>query len=197
MVVIIGLGNPARGYAQTRHNVGYLVVDALAEKLRCEFRSGKGEFVTAIGFYRDEDVLLAKPVTSMNESGIAVADIVGQYGVSLDRLLIVLDDFQIPLGALRMRPSGSDGGHNGMYSVIYQLQSEMIPRLRCGTGSEAMPQDKSLTADFVLSKFAANEKPAVEEMIGRAADACLSFAIDGIEKTMSMFNRKGEEKSSG
>jgi PTH1 family peptidyl-tRNA hydrolase len=197
MVVIVGLGNPGRSYSNTRHNVGFLVVDALSEKLKCGFRPGKGEFVSATSSYRDNEIALAKPVTSMNESGIAVAEIVEHYKVELGQLLIVLDDFQIPMGALRMRHSGSDGGHNGMYSIIYHLQSDLFPRLRCGIGTEDMPQDKSLMADFVLSKFPAKEKPAVEEMVGRASDACLSFVTDGIEKTMTLFNRKGEENSSG
>jgi PTH1 family peptidyl-tRNA hydrolase len=192
MVVIVGLGNPGRSYSNTRHNVGYLVVNALAEKLKSGFRPGKGEFVAAPGSFRDNEVILAKPVTSMNDSGIALAEIVERYEVPLAQLLIVFDDFQIPLGFLRMRPSGSDGGHNGMSSVIYHLQSDQFPRLRCGIGTEAMPQDKSLMADFVLSKFPASDKPIVEEMVGRAADACLSFVTDGIEKTMSVFNRKGE-----
>jgi PTH1 family peptidyl-tRNA hydrolase len=195
MVVIVGLGNPGKSYANTRHNVGYLVVDALAAKLRCEFRPGKGEFLFAGSSFRDNEVVLVKPVTSMNESGIAVADVVDRFEVRLDEVLIVVDDFQIPLGSLRLRPSGSDGGHNGMYSIIYHLQSDAFPRLRCGIGSEEMPQDKSLMADFVLSQFAPKEKPIVEEMVGRATDACLSFVADGIEKTMSLFNRKGEEKS--
>jgi len=105
----------------------------------------------------------------------------------------VVDDFQIPLGSLRMRASGSDGGHNGLASIIYHLQSDAFPRLRCGIGSEAMPQDKTLMADFVLSEFEGSEKPVVEEMVHRAVDACTSFVADGIEKTMSVFNRKGEE----
>ena len=196
MVVIVGLGNPGKIYAQTRHNVGFRVVDALSVKLKCGFRPGKGEYVSATCSFKDDEVILAKPVTSMNESGIAVAQIVERYEVHLGQLLIVLDDFQIPLGALRLRPSGSDGGHNGMYSIIYHLQSDVVPRLRCGIGSEQMPVDKSLMADFVLSKFDPKESPVVEEMIGRATDACLGFASDGIEKTMSLFNRKGEEKSS-
>jgi len=194
MVVIIGLGNPGRSYAETRHNVGFFIVDALSEKLKCRFRPGKGEYVAANCSFKENEIMLAKPVTSMNESGIAVADIVAQFEVQLERLLIVLDDFQIPLGVLRMRPSGSDGGHNGLYSVIYHLQSDTVPRLRCGIASKEMPQDKSLMADFVLSHFTANEKVALNEMVSRAADACLSFAADGIEKTMSLYNGKGEEK---
>ena len=196
MVVIVGLGNPGKKYAKTRHNVGYRVVDELAEKLKCDYHPGKGEFVAATSSFKDKEILLAKPATFMNESGLALLDIVEKLEVRLNEMLVVLDDLQIPLGALRMRPSGSDGGHNGMYSIIYHLQSDAFPRLRCGIGSEEMPADKSMMADFVLSTFAANEEPVVEDMVARAAEACLSFAGDGITKTMSLFNRKGEGKES-
>lgn len=190
MVVVIGLGNPGRDYVHTRHNVGYKVADILAESLRCAFHPGKGEYVAGVGSLRDIEIAVAKPVTSMNESGIAVAEIVERFGVALDQILVAFDDFQLPLGALRMRQSGSDGGHNGMYSIIYQLQSDAFPRLRCGIATEQMPQDKSLMADFVLSEFGKNEIPAVEDMVVRAADACLSFAVDGISKAMNLYNRK-------
>ena len=195
MVVIIGLGNPGSRYANTRHNVGFLAADLLAANLKCTFHPGKGEFVAVVSSLKENDILIAKPVTSMNESGIAVAQIVEQYEVPIDRMLVVVDDFQIPLGSLRMKPSGTDGGHNGLASIIYQLQSDSFPRLRCGIGSNEMPTDKSMMTDFVLSEFSSNERPVVEEMVHRAADACLSFVTDGIEKTMSVFNRKGEEKS--
>jgi peptidyl-tRNA hydrolase, PTH1 family len=194
MVVIIGLGNPGKQYAHTRHNVGFRVVDALADRLKCAFRPGKGEFVAATGSLNDDTIVLAKPVTSMNESGIAVKDIVDRFEVALESILVVVDDFQIPLGSLRLRPSGSDGGHNGLYSIIYHLQSETFPRLRCGIGSARMPAEKSFMADFVLTKFTADEETIFAEMVDRAADACLSFAGDGIDKTMSLFNRKGEKE---
>ncbi len=194
MVVIIGLGNPGRQYALTRHNVGFRVLDALARRLKWDFRAGKGEFVVATGSFEDEDLVLAKPVTSMNESGIAVNDVVERFEVGLESILVVVDDFQIPLGSLRLRPSGSDGGHNGLSSIVYHLQSDSFPRLRCGIGSAGMPADKSLMADFVLTKFTATEEAVVAEMVDRAAEACLSFASDGIDKTMSLFNRKTEGK---
>lgn len=190
MVVVIGLGNPGRDYVHTRHNVGYRLADILAEKLSCTFHPGKGEYIAGIGSLRDCEIAVAKPVTGMNDSGIAVAEIVEQFGVGLDQILVVFDDFQLPLGTLRLRQSGSDGGHNGMYSIIYQLQSDAFPRLRCGIATEHMPQDKSLMADFVLSQFGRNEVPTVQDMIVRAADACLSFAADGISKAMNLHNRK-------
>ncbi len=194
MFTIIGLGNPGRRYAGTRHNIGFIVADVLAGKLRCRLQPGKGEYEAGTCSLRDNEILIVKPATFMNESGIAVADIVGEYRTPFDQLLVVVDDFQLPLGSLRMRPSGSDGGHNGLASIIYHLQSDAFPRLRCGIGSDRMPEDKSLMPDFVLSEFAAPEKQVVEEMVVRAAEACVSFVTDGIEKTMSLFNRKMEEE---
>ena len=194
MVVIVGLGNPGRHYALTRHNIGFRILDRLAAKLKCDFRPGKGEFLVATGSFKDDAIVFTKPATSMNESGIAVADIVNRFEVTLDRMLVVMDDFQIPLGSIRLKPSGSDGGHNGLYSIIYHLQSDAFPRLRCGIGSPEMPADKSLMADFVLSKFTSSEEEKITEMVERAAEACLNFVSDGIDKTMSLFNRKGEGK---
>lgn len=194
MLAIVGLGNPGRSYEETRHNVGFRVLDVLAGRLRTGFRPAKGEYVAATGSYRDDEIILAKPVTYMNESGVAVAGLVDQQRILLHQLLIVVDDFQIPLGSVRLRPSGSDGGHNGLASVIYHLQSDEFARLRCGIGSDTMPQDKTLMADFVLSKFLPEERPVVDDMIVHAADACLSLAADGLAKTMSLFNRKGEGK---
>jgi PTH1 family peptidyl-tRNA hydrolase len=192
MVVVIGLGNPGRDYVHTRHNVGYKVADILAKKLNCTFHPGKGEFIAGFGSLRDIEIAVAKPVTSMNDSGIAVAEIIDRFGIGLDQILVVFDDFQLPFGTLRMRQSGSDGGHNGMYSIIYHLQSDAFPRLRCGIATEQVPQDKSLMADFVLSQFGKNEVPTVDDMVERAADACLSFAVDGISKAMNLHNRKIE-----
>jgi len=188
MQFIIGLGNPEKRYDATRHNVGFAVVDRLAEHLNVAFRPGRGEFLLAEGVYQGQPLGLAKPLTYMNESGIAVAEIREQFGVPLDQLLIVCDDFQLPLGRLRLRPSGSDGGHNGLYSIIYHLQSEDFPRLRCGIGSALTPKEKSAMAEFVLDPFREDERAAVAEMINRAKDACLSVVSDGLEMTMNRIN---------
>lgn len=190
MVAIIGLGNPGSMYDGTRHNVGFDVAEKLAQELKIVFKPGKGEYLYAKSSFKSQEILIAKPLTYMNESGVAVADIQERFDFPLEQLLVVCDDFQIPLGQLRLRASGSDGGHNGLYSIIYQLQSEEFPRLRCGIGSTSTPKDKSLKADFVLDQFASDEVAAVCEMIERAKDACLSFVTNGLTQTMNTFNKK-------
>ncbi|HXG38716.1 MAG TPA: aminoacyl-tRNA hydrolase [Bacteroidota bacterium] len=188
MVFIIGLGNPGSPYDGTRHNVGFEVVDRLAETLNTQFKPGKGEYLEALTMVGGEKVGLVKPLTYMNNSGSAVVDIQERYEVPLDRLLVVCDDFWLPLGTLRLRPKGSDGGHNGLYSIIYHLQSESFPRLRCGIASESIPQNKERMAEFVLDRFTTTERPVVNRMVKRAAEACVSFIQHGIQKTMTLYN---------
>ena len=190
MVCIIGLGNPEKRYEGTRHNLGFEVLDCLAERLRTPFKEGKGEYLLASGEVGDVSVGLVKPLTFMNESGVAVADVAERFEVPLDQLIVVCDDFQLPLGHLRVRQKGSDGGHNGLYSVIYHLQSELFPRIRCGIASPSMPKEKDRMADFVLERFEAAEHPIVREMIGKAADASLVAIQRGLTAAMNEFNKK-------
>lgn len=188
MVFIIGLGNPGSPYDGTRHNVGFEVVDSVAETLNTQFKPGKGEYLETLATVDGEKVGLAKPLTYMNNSGSAVVEIQERHEVSLDRLLVVCDDFWLPLGALRLRPKGGDGGHNGLYSIIYHLQSESFPRLRCGIASESIPQKKEQMAEFVLDRFTTTERPVVNRVVKRAAEACVSFVQHGIQKTMTLYN---------
>ena len=125
----------------------------------------------------------------MNNSGFAVRELSDRFQVPLDKLLVVCDDFQIPLGSLRLRAQGSDGGHNGLASVILELRTDAFPRLRCGIGSGKMPADKTDMKDFVLDEFDAAELPLVREMVGRASDASVSFVARGIEAAMNEFNQ--------
>lgn len=189
MFFIVGLGNPGNDYIHTRHNLGFDVVDKVVDEWKLRWKEGKGEYVFAVGSLKDVEFGLAKPLTYMNNSGDAVADIVGRFEVPLAQLLVVCDDFQLPLGVLRLRPGGSDGGHNGLYSIIYQLQSDQFPRLRCGIGSLTMPTDKNLMADFVLEQFSKEELPRAKQMVERAREASLSFIEQGIDRTMNMFNQ--------
>ena len=190
MFFVIGLGNPERRYVGTRHNIGFEVVDRLAQELRMQFKPGRGEFLIAQGSFREHPLALIKPLTFMNESGVAVTEVREQFDAGNEDLLVVCDDFQLPLGQLRLRLGGSDGGHNGLYSIIYHLQSEGFPRLRCGIASSSMPADKNQMADFVLARFTAEELPLVNEMIPQAKDACLCSLSDGIAKAMNVFNKK-------
>lgn len=193
--ILAGLGNPGSEYTATRHNVGFAVVDEIARKHRVRFSPGQGDFWEAACTIGDNDVLLLKPTTSMNLSGIAVADVLERSSLPSDKLLIIVDDFQLPLGALRLRPSGSDGGHNGLGSVIYQLRSDDFPRLRCGIGGASMPEDKELIVEFVLSSFTKEEQLAVSTMVGLAADAGESFVRDGLQMAMNRFNTPRAQKS--
>jgi PTH1 family peptidyl-tRNA hydrolase len=190
MFFVIGLGNPESRYEGTRHNLGFEVVDAVAEGLKLTFRAGRGDYLIARGDHRGREFGLIKPLTYMNESGIALLEIRERFDAPLDRLLVVCDDFQLPLGRLRLRASGSDGGHNGLYSIIYHLQSEDFPRLRCGIAAASMPNDKTHMAEYVLSPFTSDEQPVARSMVGRAKEACMIVVADGIHRAMSQINRK-------
>jgi PTH1 family peptidyl-tRNA hydrolase len=184
----IGLGNPGSEYSGTRHNLGFAIIDELSERLRTPLREGEGDYLIASTRRGESELLLVKPLTYMNNSGFAVVEIKERFHLPLDRLLVVSDDFQLPLGRLRLRMKGSDGGHNGLHSVIYHLQSDEFARLRCGIASERMPARKTLMADFVLEPFAPDERPTVNQMIRRAADACLCVVDKGFAAAMNMYH---------
>ena len=190
MHFIIGLGNPGSEYEGTRHNLGFAVADALARKLRIGFSEGKGDYMA--GWHESEQGLIGivKPLTYMNNSGIAVRDLVDTYKVDIPHLLVVADDFNLPLGSLRLRPLGTDGGHNGLYSIIYHLQSIEFPRLRCGIAGDSMPKNKSEVTAFVLSPFDKDEKDAIQRLVERAADAAWASVTEGLQEAMSKFNTK-------
>jgi len=192
MLFIVGLGNPGDDYANTRHNLGFDVADRFAQDVGMRFKEGKGDYLVAIGSFKKNEIGVAKPLTYMNNSGEAVADIIERFAVPLNQLLIVCDDFQLPLGTLRLRPGGSDGGHNGLASIIYQLQTDEFPRLRCGIGGETIPKDKSFMKDFVLDQFSNVELPLVNTLRDKAKEACKSFVEHGVDKTMNVYNRFNE-----
>jgi len=164
-----------------------MVLDSLAEKLATPFGPGKGDYFLAGGAVGGREVVLLQPSTYMNNSGRAVADLLEAKPVPFEDLLVVLDDFSLPLGTLRIRPGGSDGGHNGLASVIEHLQTDQIPRLRCGIGREDMPPEAQ-KEDFVLSPFDPTERTALREMISAATVAVTEFVSNGISSTMNKFN---------
>ena len=190
MRVIVGLGNPGNDYKNTRHNIGFLVIDSLAEKISIPLREGKGEYLIGSKKIFGDELILLKPLTFMNNSGIAVKDIVDSLELELDQLLIISDDFNLPLGQLRIRERGSSGGHNGLNSIIYFLGSEDFPRLRCGIATDMMPKNKNEKADYVLSSFIQEERKIVEKEINDARDAVLMIMTDGLRKAINHFNRK-------
>ncbi len=191
-IIVVGLGNPGTEYEGTRHNIGFEVVEELTRRFRSPVRAGRGEYLIATHQFAGRTLILAKPMTYMNNSGSAVAELLEKFGASLQELIIVADDVALPLGAIRVRAKGSDGGHNGLWSIIYQLNSDEFARVRCGVRQESMPP-KDRMAEFVLSPFALGEATTVGEMIGRAADAVFEFAASGIHRTMNRFNTRSRQ----
>ena len=187
MYVIAGLGNPGKEYASSRHNAGYMAVEYLAEKLNTKLNKLKFNSVYGDTSINGEKVMLVKPVTYMNKSGIAIAEIVKFYKISTSNLIVIYDDIDIPLGSLRISPSGSAGTHNGMKSIVDSIGSE-FPRIRIGIGRN----EEMDLADFVLQKFSRNEKDIVTPIIERAAEAAVEIIENGIDSAMQKFNMKGD-----
>jgi PTH1 family peptidyl-tRNA hydrolase len=185
--MIVGLGNPGPGYALTRHNLGFMVADEIAAALHVRFSPRPGAFGYARATEGGVTVHLVKPLTFMNQSGPALMDALAMTGIPVGRTLIVLDDFQLPLGTIRIRPAGSDGGHRGLGSIIGSLETDRVPRLRCGIGREMLPP-KEERRDFVLDAFAEEEAGPAREMIRRAARAAREFAVSGIDRAMTVYN---------
>ena len=185
--LVAGLGNPGVEYARTRHNIGFMVVDLLAHNAGWKWeKAGKWDAATA----RLGDAMLVKPASYMNRSGQPLHAIAQFFKVPSQEILVVLDDFSLPLGRLRIRQSGGPGGHNGLESIIVQFGSEEIPRLRIGIGSA--PAEGS--SDYVLSNFFEEEKELVRSTIARAAEAVKCAVDNGVVSAMNTFNKIEEEK---
>lgn len=185
MKIVVGLGNPGREYAATRHNLGFMVVDSLFAQLagtplRARFRSELAEGVDA-----GQKIIFVKPQTYMNLSGAAVHEVAHWYRVAPEDVLIVLDDLDLPFGAIRLRPSGSAGGHNGLGSIIEQLGTVEIPRLRIGIG-----RSQATARAQVLSRFTPAEAAELPEMVSRAADCALVWLREGMISAMNQCNQK-------
>ena len=202
--LIVGLGNPGSTYENTRHNIGFVVVDALARSMNIEMqstlqrgffdrvrrrpgRTAQGAHTLGIGRYRGRNFGLLKPLTYMNESGEALAPVMRRLKLQPSDILVVLDDINLPLGAIRIRPRGSDGGHNGLKSIIRRINSENFPRMRLGVGSNF---GRGHQARYVLSSFDEEEQPVVAETITQACKAAQCFVTQGIETSMNRYNRK-------
>ncbi len=192
MRLIVGLGNPGRKYQGTRHNVGFDVVGEVATRHSLEFESAPTEAVIARTRGVDPGMLVVKPLTFMNRSGLAVAALVRYYRITLDDVLIVAEDVELPLGRLRARASGGDGGHNGLASIIDVLGTERVSRLRVGVGRGDVRRD---LAAHVLSRFETSEELAIRDSIARAADAVDAFVGNGIGYVMNRFNGPEPESS--
>ncbi len=187
MKIIVGLGNVGREYEGTRHNIGFDAVDRVEPRLSRStgWKAGKGDFYFAKGAWRDEDVVLVKPTTFMNLSGRAVRQVMQFYKTEVSDLLIICDDIAIPLGALRLRLTGSDGGHNGLTSIIYELATKDFVRLRLGVGSDFRRGEQ---VRYVLGRFGPNDQTFLSEMLQRSEEACFAVIDQGAEKAMNVVN---------
>ena len=186
--LIVGLGNPGPEYAETRHNVGFRCVEALARRHGAAWKNqtdALGSLVAVIHSTPELSLVLAKPQTFMNRSGKAVQDLREVLKLGTRQCLVVYDDMDLPLGALRLRERGSPGTHNGMRSVVASLATDTIPRLRIGI-SQAWPGEAT---SHVLSEFAREQRDAVDDLIERAADAALVWALEGAPKAMNRYNK--------
>lgn len=192
MKLIVGLGNPGPRYTFTRHNIGWRVLDAVAVKEDIQFKPGRGDYMFARKVIGKVDCALIKPMTFMNDSGIAILQALDVFRAHPERdILIVLDEFQLPLGSVKLKAMGGDGGHNGLASIIYHLQTERIARLRCGIDKNF--QDGQLV-DYVLSPFTDDEESVVEDMVTLARDTAVGFATMGTIRAMNTFNQLSPSK---
>jgi peptidyl-tRNA hydrolase, PTH1 family len=194
MKLVVGLGNPGRPYAGTRHNVGFEVVDTLAARHRLDWEAAPRGTEALVGRWREAGGVLAKPLTFMNLSGPAVVGLLQFFKIDIVDLLVVVDETYLELGRLRARASGSAGGHNGLKSIIDALGTGEFARLRVGVGRGDARRD---LADHVLARFEASERPTIDEVVGRAADAAELFVAEGIAPVMNRFNRKEDRKEDG
>ena len=183
--LIVGLGNPGLAYRHNRHNIGFMVADVLAQKLEIPLKRVKFKAQIGNGKVEGIPVIIAKPLTYMNNSGEAVAPLVHYFKVPLERLLVIHDDMDLPLGTLRMRPSGGSAGHNDMLSIFDKLGTNAIPRLRVGIGR---PPGRMDPADYVLQDFPKSEEELLNMVIAQACEAVLAFITTGLEKAMNTYN---------
>ena len=191
MKVIIGLGNPGLKYAGSRHNMGFAVIEELAERHGIRVNTVRQKGMCGSGIIEGEKVLLVKPQTFMNNSGECARPVVDYYHLPLEDVLIVYDDIALPVGQIRVRAKGSAGGHNGMKSLIQHLGSGDFPRVRLGVGAKPPQMD---LADYVLGHFPKDELPVIREAVRTGADAAEMWLAEGIDRTMNRFNTAAKKK---
>ena len=183
--LIVGLGNPGLEYSATRHNVGFLLLERLAEKHRLRFTGKRGKSLVARGSLNGHDVALAKPQTFMNLSGEAVRELLRIYGLPPKGLLVIYDDVDLPLGTIRLREQGGPGTHNGMRSIVDELGRTDFPRLRIGVGT---PTNGQNLADYVLGHPTPEERAILDESLGRALEAVETVVRRGVGAAMNAYN---------
>lgn len=190
MKLIVGLGNPGEKYAATRHNVGFWVIDHLAERWQIPVKQSKWKGLTGSGRVMGERVVLLKPMTYMNLSGESVRPAWDWLKCDIEDLAVICDDLDLPLGQLRLRKKGSSGGHRGLQSLIAHLGTHEFKRIRIGIGR---PEKQMPVTDYVLSPFTREEQPLIEEAVEKAAEAVHHWVVSTFDEAMNRFNRKRTE----
>ena len=184
--MLVGLGNPGAQYARTRHNMGFLALDLLEKQLGADKEKQRHQALCASAVWHGQKLLLVRPQTFMNASGLAVQQAASYYKLPPERIVVLFDDISLPVGKIRVRPSGSAGGHNGLKNIIQHLGTDQFPRIRVGVGQKPHP-DYDL-ADWVLGKFVGEDKKTMDAAIKRAADAVECLLADGPDTAMNRFN---------
>lgn len=192
MYAIIGLGNPGREYMNTRHNIGFDTVELISSKYNIKLNKGKFKSIYGEGNIDDKKILLVKPQTYMNNSGMAVLDLYNFYKIPIENIIVIVDDVDIDFGAVRVRAKGSGGTHNGLKSIVYQLQRDDFPRIKVGIGKAKEDMD---LADFVLSRFSQEDRTIIEEAIKKAARAAELIVKYDVNKAMNEINMKKDIKA--
>lgn len=187
MYLIAGLGNPTKEYDKTRHNVGFSVIDVLADRYRIDISEKKHKALCGRGVIEGQKVLLLKPQTFMNLSGESIRAAADYYKIEPEEMIVIYDDISLDPGQLRIRLKGSAGGHNGIKNIIANLGTQDFPRIKVGVGAKPPRMD---LADYVLSRFGAGEQKLMEEAFGEAAEAAVMMMTDGAERAMNHFNAK-------
>ena len=186
MYLIVGLGNPGRDYVGTRHNIGFEAADAICAKYDIKLTKEKFRAVYGDGFIGGEKVIVAKPQTYMNLSGESVRELADWYKLDDENIIVIYDDLSLPVGKLRIREKGSAGGHNGIKNIIYQLQTDVFPRIKIGIGA---PQHSEYDIkDYVLGRFSKEDTEILIKSVIRAADAVEEIIVRGAKSAMNKFN---------
>lgn len=183
--LLIGLGNPGREYRDNRHNFGFMVIDRLIVRLNAQGMKVQSKAIVTSAMYEGRKLILAKPQTYMNLSGQSIQGLMNFYKLPVENVLIAFDDLDLPFGTIRLRPGGGAGGQKGLASAIEQLGTKDIARLRLGIGR---PPGRMDPADYVLQNFSREEMKFLSEIVDRAADAALTFVMDGLNKAMNKYN---------
>tara|TARA_Y100001970_G_C14236227_1_gene861964 strand:- start:3073 stop:3630 length:558 start_codon:yes stop_codon:yes gene_type:complete len=184
MIAFVGLGNVGDQYSNTKHNAGFWALDEYAKRNKMVFEAGNGQYVYAKR--KNNKVLLVKPTTMMNKSGIAVKEVMDHWCLLPSDVFVVFDDVDLPLGAIRIRPQGGDGCHKGLENIIYQIQTNQFPRMRLGIA--VFSEDVRPSEKYVLSPFNGDSKKEADVMIGTCADAMQNILMHGLNQTMNHFN---------